>query len=203
VVYRETATGTAEESFVFERRQEEERLYGHAQVRVSPAARGAGNRVQVALPETDVPPPEALVQAALEGIRESFSAGPSGGYPIRDVEATLVGLEVPEGAHNDIPYKIAAQEAFRKAMRAAGVVLLEPIMEVEVVTPEESMGEVIGDLNQRSGRIEASGFRGNKRVIEAKVPLRQMFGYSTTLRSLTKGRANFTMRFYEFDRPEG
>ncbi len=200
VVYRETVSAEATEEFTFERQKDEERVFGHARVTVAPAERGTGTQIKVSLPE-EPPAPEHLVAAALEGIQEAFSSGPEGGYPIRDVVVTLVGLTVPEGVSADVPYKIAAQEAFRKAMRAGTVSLLEPVMEVEVVTPEESMGEVIGDLNQRGGRIESSQIRGAKRVIQAKVPLRQMFGYSTTLRSLTKGRANFTMRFYEFDRP--
>ena len=200
VVYRETVAREATEEYTFERRQDDERFYGNARVRVAPAPRGSGNFVQTAI-GAEEPPPEALVEAALEGIQEAFASGPEGGYPVRDVAVTLSGLNVVEGAHADVPYKIAAQEAFRTAMRSGTVELLEPIMEVEVVTPEDHMGEVIGDLNQRGGRIESSEFRGAKRVIEAKVPLHQMFGYSTSLRSLTKGRANFTMRFYEFDRP--
>ncbi len=198
VVYRETVRGPATEEYRFERRQEDDRVFGHARIAVSPLPRGSEN---VALAELggDPPPPQELVEAALEGMRDAFRSGPEGGYPIKDVKAVLVGLEVPEGATNEVPYKIAAQEAFRKAMRTARVQLLEPVMDVEVTTPEESMGEVIGDLNQRGGRIEASQFRGNKRVIAAKVPLKQMFGYSTALRSLTKGRAVFSMRFSEFD----
>ncbi len=202
VVYRETVKDTATEEYRFERKQDEERVFGHARITVSPQPRGTDN-VALADISADPPPPENLVEAALEGMREAFRSGPEGGYPIRDVKAVVEGLEVVEGATAEVPYKIAAQEAFRKAMRAATVQLLEPVMEVEVTTPEESMGEVIGDLNQRGGRIESSEFRGNKRVIQAKVPLRRMFGYSTGLRSLTKGRAVFSMRFYEFDTPSG
>ncbi|MDY0002349.1 MAG: elongation factor G [Polyangia bacterium] len=200
VVYRETVRAAATDEYTFERRQEEERVFGHARVTVRPAPRGSGNSA-VARLTADPPSAQALVDAALEGLREAFSSGPEGGYPVRDVEAILEAVNVVEGAVNVIPYKIAAQEAFRKAMRTGGVDLLEPIMKVEVVTPEDTMGEVIGDLSQRSGRIEQSQFSGQKTVLAAKVPLRQMFGYSTTLRSLTKGRATFTMKFFEFDRP--
>ena len=202
VVYRETVKDSATEEYRFERKQEDERVFGHARITVSPLPRGSDN-VAVADIAADPPPPQNLVNAALEGMREAFRSGPEGGYPIRDVKAVVVGLEVLEGSTAEVPYKIAAQEAFRKAMRGASVQLLEPVMEVEVTTPEESMGEVIGDLNQRGGRIESSEFRGNKRVIQAKVPLKQMFGYSTSLRSLTKGRAVFSMRFHEFDTSSG
>lgn len=202
VVYRETTRNTATEEYTFERKQDEERVFGHARVTVSPNPRGSGNTAVAAI-NADPPPPSALVNAALEGVREAFGSGPEGGYPIRDVKVVLNGLDVQEGVTGEVPYKIAAQEAFRKALRAATVQLLEPVMQVEITMPEETMGEVIGDLNQRGGRIESSEFRGAKRVIQAKVPLKQMFGYSTSLRSLTKGRAMFTMRFYEFDTASG
>jgi len=202
VVYRETVKESATEEYRFERKQEEDRVFGHARITVSPLPRGSGN-VALADIHADPPPPPDLVAAALEGAQDAFRSGPEGGFPIRDVKAVLVGLEVVEGSTNQVPYKIAAQEAFRMAMRKATVQLLEPVMAVEVTTPEETMGEVIGDLNQRGGRIEHSEFRGNKRVIQAKVPLKRMFGYSTALRSLTKGRAVFSMRFHEFDTPSG
>jgi elongation factor G len=200
VVYREAVKGTATEAYAFDRRQDEDHIFGQARVTVAPLPRGTGNQV-VSRVTGDPPPPAVLVNAALLGIQEAFTSGPEGGYPVRDVQVTLESVEVQEGSMSEVAYKIAAQEAFRKAMRGAGVDLLEPVMDVEVEMPEESMGDVIGDLNQRSGRIERSEFRGAKRVLQAKVPLKQMFGYSTALRSLTKGRASFTMRFHEFDSP--
>ena len=196
VVYRETANGTATAEYTFERKQSEELLFGHAKVTVSPNRRGSGN---IVVAETVGSPSAVLVKATLEGVRGAFSNGPIGGYPIQDVKVVLNEILVQDGATSEIPYKIAAQEAFRKALYAATVQLLEPVMQVEVAVPEESMGDVMGDLNQRGGHIESSKLYAKKLVIQAKVPLTQMFGYSTSLRSLTKGRATFTMRFYRFD----
>jgi elongation factor G len=98
-----------------------------------------------------------------------------------------------------VGYRVAAGEAFRRACREAKPSLLEPIMALEVTVPEEFMGEVIGDLNSRSGQIEEIGFRGGKRLVRARVPMRSLFGYSTRVRSLTQGRASFTMQFDKFD----
>ena len=115
-----------------------------------------------------------------------------------------VRVHLQDGSYHEVDsseraFKIAASMAFREAARRADPVLLEPIMEVEVVVPEESMGEVIADLNARSGQIDEVGFRGGKRLVRALVAMRQLFGYSTDVRSLTQGRATFTMRFHRFD----
>ena len=112
---------------------------------------------------------------------------------------TVLAVEWKEGAAPDVGTKIAASEAFRRACADADPRLLEPIMAVEVVVPEDFLGAAIGDLNQRRGRIEDVGSRGVKRVIQAKVPLQRMFGYSTDLRSLSQGRATFSMQFAEYD----
>ncbi|MSP16912.1 MAG: elongation factor G [Myxococcales bacterium] len=197
VVFRETVTKGAEESALFERKIDETAMFGQVRVRVTPRPRRSGNHFGVALPGSAVIPP-VLVEAALAGVRESASSGPEG-YPLEDVEAVVIAIELREGQQGEVGTKIAAGEAFRRACIAAAPSLLEPIMAVEVVLPEEFLGAVIGDLNQRRGRIEDVGQRGEKRVIAAKVPLRRMFGYSTDVRSLSQGRASFTMQFHEFD----
>jgi elongation factor G len=198
VVYRETVGKHAEAEAKFERKLEEDAIFGKARVRVRPRPRHSGNTLQSQLPE--LPPlPPALVEAALAGMREASQAGVAGGYPLEDVEVTLLGLEFREGAAPDVGVKVAAAEAFRRACTEADPRLLEPIMAVEVVVPEDFLGPVIGDLNQRRGRIEDVGSRGLKRVIQSKVPLHRMFGYSTELRSLTQGRATFSMQFAEYD----
>jgi elongation factor G len=197
VVYREAITRAAEGEARFQRELENEQIYGHARVRVAPRPRGSGNDFRAAVPAEPPVPPE-IVAAALEGAREAASAGPEG-YALEDLEAVVVGVDYHDGASTAIGHKIAGSEAFRHAVRDAGPALLEPIMQVEVITPEEFMGEVLGDLNARRGQIENVGFRGQKRVIDAKVALRRMFGYSTNLRSLTQGRAAFSMQFARYD----
>ncbi len=201
VVYRETVTSEAEAEAEFRRKTDSEELYAWVRVVVRPLERGVGVRVECV---ADLPEgfPEACREAALEGARTALNAGPQG-YEVRDVEVRILGLRAAESGCQEVAFHAAAAQAVQNALEQAGSVLLEPIVEVEVVTPEEMVGEVMGDLNQRRGRIEASEFRSGKRVIQAKVPLRRMFGYSTDLRSLTKGRANFTMKFWRFDTFEG
>jgi elongation factor G len=197
VVFRETISRAAEADGRFERRLEEEEIFGRVRVRVAPRPRHAGMTYAAKLPEFPPTPPH-LVEAALAGVREASGSGP-GGYPMEDIEVTVLAVETREGASPEIGAKIAASNGFRAACAEAGPGLLEPIMAVEVVTPEEFLGAAIGDLNQRRGRIEDVGARGDKRVIQAKVPLQRMFGYSTALRSLSQGRANYTMQFAEYD----
>ncbi len=223
VVYRETVTRAAEGEARFERtvsraalegvkgkaaakaaeKDEEELVFGAARVRVAPLPRGAGVklRAEVAPPPPDLPEKvaklqPALVEAALAGAREAMGSGP-GGYPMEDLEAVVTWVEVHEGP--PLGYQIAGSEAFRKACAEAEPRLLEPIMHVEVVVPEEFMGAVVGDLNARRAQIEDLGFRGNKRTVVAKVPLKALFGYATALRSATQGRATFTMHFARYD----
>ncbi|MCA9666103.1 MAG: elongation factor G [Myxococcales bacterium] len=199
VVYRETVLASAEAEHVFERQLEEEQLFGQARVKVEPLERGSGMQYVDGIAASDSPPPAAFVTAAMEGLKEASFAGVHSGFPLVDVKATLLSIATRDEARNPVAFKVAAGEAFRRACREAKPALLEPIMAVEVVVPEEFMGEVLGDLSQRGGDIEEVGFRGQQRLLRAKVPMRQMFGYSTRVRSLSQGRANFTMRFDSFD----
>jgi elongation factor G len=198
VVYRETVRKAGEADATFERKVDEEEVFGSARVRVEPQPRGTGMVVEARMPP-ELSTPSAVLNAALEGLREAATSGVTTGFPLVDVRVSLLGLTWRDGAQSDIGCKVAAGEAFRRACREAGPSLLEPIMEVEVTVPEESMGEVIGDLNARGGQITEVGFRGGRRLVRAQVPMRSMFGYSTRVRSLTQGRANFTMQFAKFD----
>src|SRR5262249_37812401 len=155
-------------------------------------------RSRGALPEFP-PTPPTLGQAALAGVRGASRAGPAGGYPLEDIEVTVLAIETRDGAAPEVGTKIAASNAFRAACRDAGPSLLEPIMAVGGVVPGGFPGPGIGDLNQRGGRIEDVSMRGVNKTIQAKVPLQQMFGYSTDLRSLSQGRATYTMQFAEYD----
>jgi elongation factor G len=206
VVYRETLARPAEAEARFERTLEDETLFGHARVHVAPRPRGAGNSLRMALVKAEPPPgtpripdpPAAILEAAMEGAREAMRSGPQG-YPFEDIEVVITGLEYRPDASSPAGEKAAVGEALREASRESGTRLLEPIMRVEVISPEASVGDVLGDLNARRAQIEDVGFRGVQRVILAKVPLRRMFGYSTDLRSATQGRASYSMQFEKYD----
>ena len=142
--------------------------------------------------------PEVIVNAAMQGLKDAASSGPDG-YPLEDVEATLTGITLKEGSNGEIGSRAAAAEAFRRAVQGATPSRLEPIMAVEVTVDDEFMGAVIGDLNQRRGQVQDVGSRGAKKLVAALVPLRNMFGYSTRVRSLTEGRATFSMLFHSYD----
>jgi elongation factor G len=197
VVFRETVTRTAEATARFERELKDETLFGEATCRVAPRRRGTGTAVRVALASGGTAP-AAVLDAAMHGMREASQSGPSG-FPLEDIEVVLIGLSTREDAQPEVGVKVAAAEAFRKAVAKADPTMLEPIMEVEVSIAEEHLGAIIGDLSQRRGQVHDVGARGVKRIVDARVPLRNMFGYSTELRSLTQGRATFTMRFSAYD----
>ncbi|HUS66098.1 MAG TPA: elongation factor G [Kofleriaceae bacterium] len=196
VVYRETVTSAAQASASFERVLNEKALYGEASCRVAPLARGAGTKLAAKLDNPLVAP--HILEAAMQGLRDAAQSGPDG-YPLQDVDVTLTSVGFREDADPVVGVRAAASEAFRKAVAQASPVKLEPIMEVEVVVPEEHLGAVIGDLNGRSGQIQNVGARGPKSVVDALVPLAKMFGYSTKIRTLTSGRAEFTMQFSRYD----
>jgi elongation factor G len=206
VVYRETLAKPAEGEARFERVVEDETLFGQARVHVAPRARRAGNILRMEIPRPaqiagapKVPEtPQAILDAAMEGAREAMRSGPQG-YPIEDIEVVITAIEYRPDASTPSGQKAAVGEALRQAWRDAGTRLLEPIMRVEIMCPEPSVGDVLGDLNARRAQIEDVGFRGTQRVITAKVPLRRMFGYSTDLRSATQGRATYSMRFETYD----
>jgi elongation factor G len=206
VVYRETLAKAGEGEARFERVMDDESLFGHARVRVAPRPRGSGNQLRLQLTRIESPPgapkipdpPPAILDAATEGAREAMRSGPQG-YPFEDIEVVITGIEYRPDASTPGGQKAAVSEALRHASRDAGTRLLEPIMRIEVTAPEQNVGDVLGDLNARRAQIQDVGFRGNQRVIIAKVPLRRMFGYSTDLRSATQGRASYSMQFDAYD----
>jgi elongation factor G len=166
--------------------------YGHAVIDLEPAP-GEGfdfvNQIKGgAIPSEFIP-------AVEQGVEEALETGVKAGYPMVDVRVTLVAGSYHDVDSSEMAFKIAGSMALQEAARRAKPVLLEPVMSVEVVTPEEFMGDVIGDLNRRRGRIEGMEPRGNTQVVRAFVPLAQMFGYATDLRSQTQGRATYTMQF--------
>jgi elongation factor G len=208
VVHRETVLGDGVGEGRIERvspEDESEMIFGGATVRVRALPRGAGINVLQAVPPPagDLPGPvkakhPLAVAGALAGLKEAVSTGPEG-YPLVDLEATLTQVELREGVKSDVGWRIAAQAALRHALKAAGPALLEPIMEVEVVVPEEFLGDVLGDLSSRRAQIEDVGVRGPQRAVKAKLPLKALFGYATAVRSASQGRATFTMTFARYD----
>ncbi|MBN1959639.1 MAG: elongation factor G [Deltaproteobacteria bacterium] len=197
VVFRETISITNTANADFMRQIEEKTMFGQAQVRIIPQPRSSGVEILATIND-DADIPSAIISAALEGIKEGGSSGPHG-YPLDDYKAELIGLEYRPSVSTETAHRIAAGEAMRQAVREAKPMLLEPIMNVEITAPDESLGDILGDLNARHSQITNVGFRGDKRVINANVPLRRMFGYATLLRSLSQGRASFSMQFERYD----
>ena len=142
--------------------------------------------------------PKEYIPAVDAGIQEALGSGVLAGYPTVDVRVTLVYGSYHDVDSSEMAFKIAGSMAFKEAARKASPVLLEPIMSVEVVTPEDYMGDVIGDLSSRRGKVEGMDQRGASHVIRAQVPLSEMFGYATDLRSRTQGRATYTMQFNSY-----
>jgi elongation factor G len=200
VVYRETVTKTASVSETFDRDLGGERQVGSVTVRVSPNPRNEGNSFAITASEEQVPGEfhQVLQQAA----EESFTSGVVLGYPVLDTKVAVAGGEFNPGLSTELGYRLALSMALKRALSDAEPVLLEPVMKVEVVVPEEFMGEVIGDLNSRGGAVEAVDPKGGTNIVRARAPLAAMFGYSTALRSASQGRAIFTMHFSHYDRVE-
>lgn len=198
VVFRETISNRAEARAVVDRKLKDAELYGEAECRVEPGERGSGMVFAQALdPAANLP--NGMLEAAMEGLRGGATSGPDG-HPLTDMRVTLLSVGFKDLPEMLVGVLAAASSAARKAVTAAGPVRLEPIMSLEVVAPDEDVGGVIGDLQARRGLIQDVGWRGALRLVKAQAPLASMFGYSTALRSLSHGRATFTMRFHTFDR---
>jgi elongation factor G len=198
VVYRESIQKGVEIEGLFEKELGEKRHYGHVRLFIEPKVRGEGNEILREIDKTIIP--EEFFTAIEEGIEEATLSGVLSGYPIVDVRIKVIGGSFKEGESTTLGYKIAAATAVRNGCLQADPILLEPFMMVEIILPAEFMGEVIGDLNARRGEIQAISTKGTISEIRAKVPLKEMFGYSTDLRSATQGRAIFTMQFYAYDK---
>jgi elongation factor G len=198
VVYRETIAKRAKASAIFDKEIAGQRLYGEVSLSVAPLPRGSGNQFISKIAEDQLP--QIYIQAARKGALESFESGLLMGYPVVDVEVTLVSVHHKDSLSTELAYTVSASMASREALSKAAPFLLEPIMDVEVFVPEAFMGEVIGDLNARGGKIESIDHKTGSQIIKVTVPLSSMFGYSTSLRSATQGRGTFTMQFSHFDR---
>ena len=198
VVYRETIETPSEGEALFDKEVAGQKHFGRVRLRLIPQSRGAGNSFLNEVSSEQLP---AASAAAVEaGIMESLESGTLMGYPVVDVQAVLVDGEYRESLSNELAFKVSASMAVKEALQGGQPYLLDPIMRVEVFVPETFMGEVIGDLNARGGKVESIDHRLGIQAITASVPLAQMFGYSTALRSATQGRGTFSMHFSHFDR---
>ncbi len=197
VAYKETIRGEAEAEGKYIRQSGGRGQYGHAVIKVRNLERGAGF-VFIDEVKGGVIPKE-FITAVGKGIKESLDKGVLAGYPLVDIEATLFDGSFHEVDSSEIAFKIAGSMALQEAAKKAKPVILEPIMKVQVLTPSDFLGDVTGDIQGKRGRIEGMGERINIRVIDAKVPLSEMFGYATKLRSMTQGRASFTMEFDKYE----
>jgi len=198
VVYRETMAREATGSAEFDREIAGARHYAHVELTVKPLSRGSGTAFRSAVTEEKIP--DMYIPAVSQGVHDAMEYGELMGYPVLDVEVVLSGGSFKEHLSSELAYKVCATMACREAFSNGAPYLLEPIMDTEVFVPEDFMGEVIGDLNARGGKIESISAKGEIQVISASVPLSRMFGYSTALRSASQGRGNFTMKFSRFDK---
>ncbi len=196
VSYRETITRMAEAENKYVKQSGGRGQYGHCSLRVEPNEQGKGFEFIDEVKGGVIP--REYIPAIEKGVKEAILSGVLAGYPMVDVKATVFYGSYHEVDSSEIAFKMAAIFAFKDACQKAGPALLEPIMKVEVTTPEEYMGNVMGDLNSKRGQIEEMSDRANVKLVKAKVPLAEMFGYSTGLRSMSQGRANYVMEFSHY-----
>jgi elongation factor G len=198
VAYRETAGRiTNNVDMKFARQSGGRGQYGHVVINLIPQEPGAGYAFENKTTGGSIP--KEYIPSVDKGIQESLGSGVLAGFPVVDIKVQLIDGSYHEVDSSEMAFKIAGSMAIKEALRKSSPVLLEPMMAVEVNTPEEFMGDVIGDLNRRRGHIEKMEPRGNAQVVSAKVPLSEMFGYATDVRSKTQGRAAYSMQFKAYE----
>ncbi|MEA3643754.1 MAG: elongation factor G, partial [Lamprobacter sp.] len=198
VAYREAIRNKAEIEGKFVRQSGGRGQYGHVWIRFEPGEDASAEGLEFANEVVGGVVPKEYIPAVQKGIEEQMQNGVLAGYPLLGLKATVYDGSYHDVDSNEMAFKIAASMATKKLSQQGGAVLLEPIMKVEVVTPEENMGDVVGDLNRRRGLISGMDDSVSGKVINAEVPLAEMFGYATDLRSATQGRATYTMEFCKY-----
>ena len=196
VAYRETIRRSVKHDYKFVRQTGGRGQYGHVWLRIEPRKPGAGYEFEDAIVGGVIP--REYIPAVDKGVREQMENGVIAGYPVVDVKVTLFDGSFHDVDSSELAFKVAGSMCFREAAQRARAMLLEPVMKVEVVTPEEYMGDVMGDLSRRRGVVQGMNDTPAGRSVRAEVPLKEMFGYATDLRSLTQGRATFTMEFAKY-----
>ncbi|MCI4398735.1 MAG: elongation factor G, partial [Acidobacteria bacterium] len=197
VAYREALTRPSQAEGKYIKQTGGHGQYGHVKIKVEPAEAAEGVIFESQIVGGSIP--KEYIGAIQKGVTEAAETGALAGYPVRNVKVVLYDGSYHEVDSSEMAFKIAASMAFKDAARAAGPIILEPVMKVEVTVPENYMGDVIGDLNSRRGKIQDMQGRLNLQVITARVPLAEMFGYATSLRSLTQGRGNYVMQFERYE----
>ena len=197
VAYRETFTKETSAQGKFVRQSGGKGQYGDVWIEFSPNEEGKGFEFENAIVGGVVP--REYIPAVEQGLKEAMANGVLAGYPLIDVKAKLYDGSYHEVDSSEAAFKVAASMALKNASKSAGAVILEPIMHVEVVAPEEYLGDVMGQITARRGRVEGMEARGNAQLVNSMVPLAEMFGYATTLRSATQGRGTFTMTFDHYE----
>ena len=197
IAYRETITSSSEGVGKFVRQSGGRGQYGHAVINIEALDKGKGIELENKIVGGAIP--KEFIKPTLDGIKEAAQGGVIAGYPVIDFKVTLIDGSFHDVDSSEMAFKMAGIFAFKDAMQKASPILLEPIMKVEVSTPEEYQGELMGDLNRRRGQIQGMESRGTVCIIDAHVPLENMFGYSTDMRSLSSGRADYSMTPSHFD----
>ncbi len=197
VAYRETIKAPVEQEYKYAKQSGGRGQYGHVFLKLEPMEQGSGYEFVNAIKGGVVP--REYIPAVDKGVQEAMQGGVLAGYPVEDVKVTLYDGSYHDVDSSEMAFKLAASMCFKEGARKANPIILEPIMKVEVEVPEEFMGDVIGDLNRRRGQINAMDERGGNKIVDAFVPLSEMFGYSTDLRSSTQGRATYSMEFDHYE----
>jgi len=196
VAYRETIKETVEQEGKHIKQSGGRGQYGHVFLRISPLEMGKGYEFVDKVVGGSIP--REYIAPVNKGIQEAMLHGVFAGYPVTDVKVELYDGSYHDVDSSEIAFKIAGSEAFKEGCRRAKPVVLEPIMKISITTPDEFLGDVIGDLSSKRGRIEGTETRGNTKIINGFVPLGEMFGYATTIRSATQGRASFSMEIAHY-----
>ncbi|HRZ13658.1 MAG TPA: elongation factor G [Kiritimatiellia bacterium] len=197
VAYRETIRAPARAEQLFQREIGGHGQHGHVVIEIEPRARAAGNAIEFDVSANDIPAP--FREAVEQGLQDGLLTGVVGNYPLTDVQVRVVGGSFHPVDSSEVGYRTASVLALREAAQKAQPTLLEPIMKMEIITPEEFLGDVLGDVNSRRGQVREMEAREGVQIVRAEVPLAELFGYTTSLRSLSKGRASCSMEPYHFE----
>jgi elongation factor G len=197
VAYKETIMGEAEAEGKYIKQSGGRGQYGHVWIRVKPLERGTGFVFLDEIRGGVIP--KEFINPTEKGVKEALDKGVLAGYPMVDIEAALYDGSFHEVDSSEAAFKIAGSMAFQEAARRAKPVILEPIMKIQIIVPDNFMGEVTGNVNAKRGRIESINDRPGLKVIDCKIPLSELFGYATELRSMSQGRGSFTMEFDHYE----